>query len=178
LWLGVFGPRGTRLAGRLGVGLFTLERTNWHHYLEGLEEGGHDAATAKAGGALQAVLSDDPDRDFATLAPRIEHSCNSYRHYHVEGTDGPEPEPVSAAELVRAGSQSRSSGFGILTPAEAAAQVRQLAHGRNVDIVYIQAAVGGVVDETAFRNARLVARELKPLLQSSVNERELTPEIR
>jgi alkanesulfonate monooxygenase SsuD/methylene tetrahydromethanopterin reductase-like flavin-dependent oxidoreductase (luciferase family) len=165
--LGVLGPRGSRLAGRLGTGLFTLARDHWDDYLGGLDEGGHPRSSAKAAGTLQAVLSDDPERDFARLAPLLEHNSNTYLRSGVEGTDQPMPAFVSAEEMVRTDPDRFPRGFGILTPEGMAAKVRELAAGRQIDMLYIPAAVSGVIDELAWRNVELAAKELKPQLAAT-----------
>jgi alkanesulfonate monooxygenase SsuD/methylene tetrahydromethanopterin reductase-like flavin-dependent oxidoreductase (luciferase family) len=162
--LGVFGPRGTRLAGRLGAGLFRLTRDHWDDYLEGLEEGGHPRSTARVSGSIQAVLSEDPERDFAHLAPLLEHNSNTYLSSGVEGTDQPVPPLVSAEEMVKTDWERFPYGFGILTPEAAAAQIRELTAGRPIDVVYVNATVSGVIDDFAWRNLELIATKLKPLL--------------
>src|SRR5690349_12466646 len=50
LWGGFQGPRGARLAGRLGMRLLTLDRRLLAPYVEGLEASGHPAASARMGG--------------------------------------------------------------------------------------------------------------------------------
>jgi alkanesulfonate monooxygenase SsuD/methylene tetrahydromethanopterin reductase-like flavin-dependent oxidoreductase (luciferase family) len=175
LWLGVFGPRGSRLAGRLGVGLFTLAPAHWEDYLAGLEEGGHPRSAARLGGSVNIVLSDDPERDFAQLGPRIAHNANTYIRYGSEGTDQPGVGTLSqvavreipAEELVRSPPTRFPLGFGIYTPDEAVSHIQELVAGREVDIVYVYGAISGVVDELAWRNAELVAKELKPRLAAA-----------
>jgi alkanesulfonate monooxygenase SsuD/methylene tetrahydromethanopterin reductase-like flavin-dependent oxidoreductase (luciferase family) len=164
--LGVLGPRGSRLAGRLGAGLFTLARDHWEDYLAGLDEGGHPRSAATAAGTHQVVLSEDPERDFAPLAPLLEHNSNSYLRSGVEGRDEPMPPFVSADEIVGTDPSRFPRGFGIVTPDVAATQILELTAGRQIDIVYIPAAVSGVIDDLAWRNVELAAKELAPRLAS------------
>ncbi len=178
LWAGLQGPRTSRMAGRLGMGRMHLPEQHWDAYLAGLEEGGHGRAAARLGGTFQAVLSDDPERDFAVLAPRIEHNRYSYALYGVEGTGKPAPKPFSIEELRVAGGvgsagrgAQRAAGGAMvmqtLTPEDAAQQILAIANGRRIDTVYLPAAVSGVIDDLAHRNVELIATRLRPLLEGA-----------
>jgi alkanesulfonate monooxygenase SsuD/methylene tetrahydromethanopterin reductase-like flavin-dependent oxidoreductase (luciferase family) len=70
LWAGVRGPKGSYLAGRLGMGLLTLPGAQWESYLSGIRDAGN-GFTPRFKGTVFAMLADDPDRTFASLAPRI-----------------------------------------------------------------------------------------------------------
>ena len=95
IWLGYQGPKGARRAGLMGEGLLTLSAHSWPHYRDGLAEGGHDEATARMSGGIQAYVTDDPERDWPRLAPHIAYAQDSYRKYMVEGTGHPVPRPVA-----------------------------------------------------------------------------------
>ena len=176
LWAGLQGPRTSRMAGRLGMGRLALPPDNWDAYLQGLDEGGHGRASARLGGTFQTMLSEDPERDFAHLAPLIEHNRFTYALYAVEGTGKPAPTPMSTEQL-RAAGVAGNSGQGsvraasggqvmpILTPGEAAARIMAIAGDRTIDTVYIPAAVSGVIDDLAIRNVELIAKKLRPLLE-------------
>lgn len=179
LWAGLQGPRTSRMAGRLGMGRMALPLDNWDAYLEGLDEGGHGRKTARLGGTFQAMLSEDPERDFALLAPRIEHNRYTYALYGVEGTDKPAPRPFGLDDLRAAGAAGnagrgavRAASGGqvmpVLTPEDAAARIATIANGRTIDTLYVPATVSGVIDDLALRNVELIARRLRPLLQGAV----------
>jgi alkanesulfonate monooxygenase SsuD/methylene tetrahydromethanopterin reductase-like flavin-dependent oxidoreductase (luciferase family) len=164
LWAGFHGRRGARLGGRLGMGLFSLPPDIWPDYLDGLAEGHHGIETARLGGTVDIMLVDDPDEALAKLGPRIEHNMNSYARYRAEGTGG-RPLMFTASELLQAGPTSLH-GFGAMTATSAVASIRELAMGRQIDVVYVVGAVSGVVDALAHRNLELIANEFKPQLAS------------
>src|SRR5437660_2682479 len=61
MWAGYMGLQGARRAGRLGVGLMSLDPRLLGPYREGLAEGGHDHASARMGGLVPIVVADGPD---------------------------------------------------------------------------------------------------------------------
>jgi alkanesulfonate monooxygenase SsuD/methylene tetrahydromethanopterin reductase-like flavin-dependent oxidoreductase (luciferase family) len=172
LWAGVRGPKGSHLAGRLGMGLLTLPGTQWEAYLAGIRDGGGSVAP-RFGGPVYAMLADDPERAFAELAPRIEEHWHAYDRYAVEGTGTPVPEPLGADDYRRIGpfagpvdaSGGRTTiGFGVFTPEGAADAVRAVAGGRVPYRVYFPATLGSGFDELARRHLELIATRLRPLL--------------
>lgn len=48
--------------------------------------------------------------------------------------------------------------------ASSAAEIRRVAAGRRLEIVYLTGALGGDYGDIAYRNLELIARELKPLV--------------
>src|SRR5581483_11545102 len=89
LWGGFQGPRGARLAGRLGTGLLTLDRTLFDPYVAGLLEGGFPADAARMAGMFNLVLADDPEAAWPRIAPHLSYQWDSYNRYMVEGTGRP-----------------------------------------------------------------------------------------
>ena len=79
LWLGYQGPQGARRAGRMGLGLLSLNRDLLDPYTEGLTEGGHGLAAARMGGLTDIVVADDPEAAIARLLPHWLHQQNTYR---------------------------------------------------------------------------------------------------
>ena len=79
LWLGYQGPQGARRAGRLGLGLLSLDAALLAPYRESLAEGGHDPSTARMGGLITIVVADDPERTAQRIAPHWVHQQNTYR---------------------------------------------------------------------------------------------------
>ncbi len=86
IWGGFRGPQGARLAGRLGLGLLSIERDLLEPYRAGLEEGGHDPAIARMGGLVDIWITDDPDRTWAQIEPFVAQRWQSYNRYMFEGT--------------------------------------------------------------------------------------------
>jgi alkanesulfonate monooxygenase SsuD/methylene tetrahydromethanopterin reductase-like flavin-dependent oxidoreductase (luciferase family) len=173
IWLGVGGPRGSEIAGRLGTGLFTLVADNWQVYVDALDQGGHSRSIARAGGSLQTILSDDPERDFRTLAPRIKHNADTYLQARYAGSGEPPPPPMDVNELLNNGEMRSApwTGFGVLTPDEAVERILRLGETRSltdVDVVYIQVSPSGVIDDIAWRNVELIATELRTKLDAAM----------
>jgi alkanesulfonate monooxygenase SsuD/methylene tetrahydromethanopterin reductase-like flavin-dependent oxidoreductase (luciferase family) len=180
LWAGLRGPRTSYLAGRLGMGMLSMQGDFWERYLEGLRDGGHGEGAARLGGPAQAMLADDPDEAFAVLGPRFVSQWAAYERYALTGTDKTPPPPLSAEEYreigaftkmqgqskrdVGIGGPARAYGFSIWTPDEAAATIKEVAAGRKVDIVYLCGAPSGQIDDLAYRNLELIVNELKPRL--------------
>ncbi len=79
IWLGYQGPQGARRAGRLGLGLLSLDAALLAPYQEALAEGGHDPSSARMGGLIEIVVADDPDDAAQHIAPHWVHQQNTYR---------------------------------------------------------------------------------------------------
>lgn len=178
MWAGLQGPKTTRVAGRLGMGRMHLSPDHWDIYLDALDEGGHGRQSARLSGTFQAVLAEDPEKDFEILAPRIEHNRYTYALYGLEGTGKPPPAPMTTAELRAAGGvgtvgrgAGRAAGgsmiMQVITPEDAAGQIRAIVGRRQLDTIFIPAAVSGVIDDLAFRNVELAAGRLRNLLNTS-----------
>ena len=117
IWLGYQGPQGARRAGRLGVGLLSLDRRLLEPYREGLVEGGHDPASARTGGMLDIVVADDPEATLHRILPHFLHQANTYaesrggRHRRrspgAHRREGHEPQHHPGADPGSAGAHPR-----------------------------------------------------------------------
>jgi alkanesulfonate monooxygenase SsuD/methylene tetrahydromethanopterin reductase-like flavin-dependent oxidoreductase (luciferase family) len=79
LWLGYQGPKGAHRAGLAGTGLLSLDPSLVGPYRDGLAKGGHDRASARMGGLVEIIVSDDPERTTERLIPHWVHQQNTYR---------------------------------------------------------------------------------------------------
>src|SRR5205807_7230713 len=129
IWMGYAGPQGARRAGLLGEGLLSPNAALWGPYREGLAEGGHDPASGRMAGGIQAWVTDDPEADWPVVREHVRYQLDSYRRYMVEGTDAPEPRPVDPDRLRtgRLGQQLRY--FLHATPEEVAAEIKEFTAG-------------------------------------------------
>jgi alkanesulfonate monooxygenase SsuD/methylene tetrahydromethanopterin reductase-like flavin-dependent oxidoreductase (luciferase family) len=165
IWLGYGGPQGARRAGRMGEALLTLSAASWPHYRDGLAEGGHDPASARMAGGVQAYVTDDPDRDWPQVASYIAYQQDTYRRYMVEGTDRPVPRPVDPERL-----RSREPGASPLsyylfgTPEQVAAGIREHAAGAPVETVWLWGSVAGMPEDMVARHVETICTRLRPLL--------------
>lgn len=156
LWLGYQGPRGAKRAGRLGVGLLSLDRSLLAPYTEGLREGAHDPDAARMGGLVEILVADDPDKAREQVLPYYAHQVNSYRRAAVAGTGRPQPKEISV-ERLREGMQSRGKvpGLSVLTTEEAIEHVRAAVSDLPVTEVYTWASVAGMPDDLVQRHLEL-----------------------
>jgi alkanesulfonate monooxygenase SsuD/methylene tetrahydromethanopterin reductase-like flavin-dependent oxidoreductase (luciferase family) len=166
LWLGYQGPQGARRAGRLGVGLLTLDRHLLEPYREGLAEAGLPDTAARMGGMVDIVVADDPERTFETLLPYYAYQANTYRRYGVEGTGRPPPRELTVEKL-RSGAERRGQipGLRVLTADEAVGAIREQVSGLPVDHVYCWASIAGMPDDLVARHAELLVTRVAPALQ-------------
>ena len=164
-WLGYQGPQGARRAGRLGVGLLSLDRALLEPYRDGLVEGGHDPASARTGGMLDIIVADDPEAAFERILPHYAHQLNSYRAAAVAGSDRPAPKEITVEKL-RGGATNRGQipGLRVLTPADAVAAIHEATEGAPVEHVYLWASVAGMPDDLVERHMQLLCTEVRPHL--------------
>jgi len=167
IWLGYQGPQGAARAGRLGVGLLSLEPSLLGPYREALEQAGHDPGSARMGGMVDIVVADDPERAFEAILPFYAYQANTYRRYGVEGTGRPEPKELTVDKL-RGGARQMGQipGLRVLTPDDAVAALREQIAGLPVEHVYLWASVAGMPEEIAARHCELVVTQVAPALQA------------
>ena len=165
IWLGYQGPQGAKRAGRLGVGLLSLDRALLDPYREGLVEGGHDPATARTGGMLDIIVADDPEEAFERILPHYAHQLNSYRAAAVAGSGRDAPKEITVEKL-RGGAAQKGQipGLRVLTPTDAVAAIREATEGSPVEHVYLWASVAGMPDEIVERHVELTCTQVAPNL--------------
>ena len=165
IWLGYQGPQGAKRAGRLGVGLLSLDRALLDPYREGLVEGGHDPATARTGGMLDIIVADDPEEAFERILPHYAHQLNSYRAAAVAGSGRDAPKEITVEKL-RGGAAQKGQipGLRVLTPTDAVAAIREATEGSPVEPVYLWASVAGMPDEIVERHVELTCTQVAPNL--------------
>ena len=166
VWAGYQGPRGARRAGRLGVGLLSLNPDLLEPYREGLVEGGHDAAAGRMGGVVDVLVADDPAEALELVLPHYAHQANSYRQAAVAGPGRPVPRELTVDRL-RKGIQSRGGipGLQVLMPSDAVAYVLSRIDGLPVTDVYVWASIAGMPDDLVERHLELWLREVAPALR-------------
>jgi alkanesulfonate monooxygenase SsuD/methylene tetrahydromethanopterin reductase-like flavin-dependent oxidoreductase (luciferase family) len=165
IWLGYQGPQGAKRAGRLGVGLLSLDRALLDPYREGLVEGGHDSATARTGGMLDIIVADDPEAAFEQILPHYAHQLNSYRAAAVAGSGRDAPKEITVDKL-RSGAAQKGQipGLRVLTPTDAVNAIRGATDGSPVEHVYLWASVAGMPDDLVERHVELTCTQVAPNL--------------
>ena len=165
IWLGYQGPQGAKRAGRLGVGLLSLDRALLDPYREGLVEGGYDPASARTGGMLDIIVADDPEAAFERILPHYAHQLNSYRAAAVAGSGRDAPKEITVDKL-RSGAEQKGQipGLRVLTPSDAVNAIREATDGSPVEHVYLWASVAGMPDDLVERHVELTCTQVAPNL--------------
>jgi alkanesulfonate monooxygenase SsuD/methylene tetrahydromethanopterin reductase-like flavin-dependent oxidoreductase (luciferase family) len=169
MWLGVMGPRGARMAGRLGTGLLWLGDELVEPYERGLREGGHDLASGRQAGLINFILADDPEAAVARVGPHIAYQRSSYNRYGAEGR----PDGQSGATTVTGGpvdlqalrervNPPISPRYDVVTAEEAITRLKAWLHDRPISDIFMWGTIAGMPDELADRHAELVATVLAP----------------
>jgi alkanesulfonate monooxygenase SsuD/methylene tetrahydromethanopterin reductase-like flavin-dependent oxidoreductase (luciferase family) len=165
IWMGYQGPRGAARAGRLGEGLLSADGTLWPAYRDALVEAGHDPATARMTGGVNAWVSDDPDGDWPVVAKHVANQLDSYRRHSVEGTERPIPRPIDPDRL--RGHQPFSSPLGYFvhgTPEDVAQSIKAAVADAPVEAVYLWASIAGMPEDMVVRHVQTICTRLAPLL--------------
>ena len=165
LWLGYQGPQGAKRAGRLGVGLLSLDPSLLDPYREGLIEGGHDPEIARTGGMLDIIVADDPEEAFERILPHYAHQLNSYRAAAVAGSGRDAPKEITVEKL-RGGAAQKGQipGLRVLTPTDAVTAIREATEGSPVEHVYLWASVAGMPDDLVEHHVELTCTQVAPNL--------------
>jgi alkanesulfonate monooxygenase SsuD/methylene tetrahydromethanopterin reductase-like flavin-dependent oxidoreductase (luciferase family) len=171
IWLGVMGPRGARMAGRLGAGLLWMLDDLVAPYERGLAEGGHDLAVGRRGGLVNFILADDPEAVWPRVTPHIAYQRDSYNRYGIEGkADGQagalslSAGPVDVEALRERTGPPVSPRCDVVTPEEAASRITDWLDGQPVQDIFLWASIAGMPDDIADRHCELVATRLAPAL--------------
>jgi alkanesulfonate monooxygenase SsuD/methylene tetrahydromethanopterin reductase-like flavin-dependent oxidoreductase (luciferase family) len=165
LWLGYQGPKGARRAGRLGVGLLSLNRDVLASYRAGLHEGGHGAASARVGGLVDVVVADDPEAATARLVPHRLHQQNTYRALMRT----PEGAPLAPLDPDRARATLERTGrlgtMQVLDVDGAVAAVRERVDGLPVEHVYAWLSVADMPADLVERHVELWCGPVREAVQ-------------
>jgi alkanesulfonate monooxygenase SsuD/methylene tetrahydromethanopterin reductase-like flavin-dependent oxidoreductase (luciferase family) len=160
MWGGFAGPMGARMAGRLGLGLLTLEHGLLHDYTAGLSAGGHSLSTARMGGQVEFFITEDPERTWAEIGNHVAYRWRSYNRYLFEGTsrEGNRSRHIDMAEI--------RERFLLGTPAQLAAAIRARVAGLPVTDLYVWSDYPGISDELIDQHIQRTFTELAPLLRA------------
>jgi alkanesulfonate monooxygenase SsuD/methylene tetrahydromethanopterin reductase-like flavin-dependent oxidoreductase (luciferase family) len=154
LWVGAHGPKGARLAGRVGAGLLSPNPKLWAPYSEAAEAGGHEPVAA---GPASMMLADDPERTAAIVKPYADHQWAVYDQKAAEGV-----EPGSALTVFfRKRGQGAPTPLRVLTVERAVAELAALAEVMPLQHVFFWERVGGTPDAVAQRHVELVCGPLR-----------------
>jgi alkanesulfonate monooxygenase SsuD/methylene tetrahydromethanopterin reductase-like flavin-dependent oxidoreductase (luciferase family) len=161
MWAGFGGPRGARLAGRLGLGLLSLSRRLLDPYQQGLAEGGHDPATARMAGLVEFLLADDPDKASRQVEEHFAYRWQSYNRYMFEGirTDANTPGQLDVEAL--------KERFIVGSPEKVAQAITEQTKDLPVTDLYVWSDFPGLADDLIERHLELTFTRLAPLLRQA-----------
>ncbi len=168
IWVGCEGPRGARMAGRLGEGLLALKPELLEPYRQALA----DPGAARMGGCVNLLLADDPERAWARVAPHLRHQWQSYEDAAVEGT-GRAPRTVDP-EALRTAGHPFLPRFDVVTGAQAVERVRAMLGDLPVEHIYFWASIAAMPDDLVERHIELLATEFHELAHQPVAENRRT----
>lgn len=169
MWLGYQGPRGAYRAGRLGVGLLSLDRQLLTPYRSGLVDGGHDLSKARTGGMLDIVVADDPEAALIRILPHYLHQANSYAEAAAAGSGEPARTLTAEKVLARRSGPGTMPGLRVLAPREAVEAIEAATSDAPVEHVYLWASVAAMPDELVDRHIELLFTEVAPRLQRTAS---------
>jgi alkanesulfonate monooxygenase SsuD/methylene tetrahydromethanopterin reductase-like flavin-dependent oxidoreductase (luciferase family) len=164
IWMGFNGPKNAYRAGLEGHRLLSPMGSLYEPYRQGLIDGGHDPATARMGGGIQAWVTDDPEGDWPIVKKHVAAQLDSYRFHMVEGTGNPTLRPVDMDRLRARSPLHATDHFMFGTPEQVAAQIRELTAGAPVEFVAPWTSYAGMPEDMVARHVETVCTRLKPLL--------------
>jgi alkanesulfonate monooxygenase SsuD/methylene tetrahydromethanopterin reductase-like flavin-dependent oxidoreductase (luciferase family) len=175
LWIGSHGPRGARIAGRLGAGMLSFAPAVQQPYREALAEAGYGPERARLTGMANLVLSDDPEAAWARIAPHLAYQWSSYARYGAEGrerggkTSAAAPLADLSSELDPA--TLRSNGpdmsqprFDVVTAEDAIERLQAWLGELPVETVYFSMSIAGMPEDLRERHVELLATVLAPAI--------------
>lgn len=156
LWIGHSTPVGARRAGRLNVGLLSLDLELVTPYVAALRAAGHPVRGARMGGVLQAIVSRDPERTWARVKPHLAHQWNTYRA-HMAASDGrPPPSPIDPEKWRAPGPNGEPPRFEVLTGDELMTRLKAF-EGSPVTDVFLWLSIAAMPREIVEEHVELVA---------------------
>jgi alkanesulfonate monooxygenase SsuD/methylene tetrahydromethanopterin reductase-like flavin-dependent oxidoreductase (luciferase family) len=167
LWIAALGPRGARLAGRLGAGVMNLREDLMEPYETALSGGELSHERPRCAGPVNLILADDPEATWAEVEPYIVYQAQTYRTYGAEGTTDEErvaSKPVSAEWLRSEGPDMNPPKFDVVTPEEAIRRMRIWLEPLPVEHIFFWESVAGMPDAISDRHLELIASEIVPAM--------------
>jgi alkanesulfonate monooxygenase SsuD/methylene tetrahydromethanopterin reductase-like flavin-dependent oxidoreductase (luciferase family) len=167
LWLGFQGPKNARRAGRLGVGLLSLNRQCLQPYLDGLAEAGAGPAAARMGGTVDLVVAEDPEAAWQRIRPHYAHQLRTYAQAHDPAAQVP---PAALEGRLGAGRPPVSVRLSVVSPDEAVELILKRVAGLPARQVYTWASIAAMPDDLVEEHLRLFLTDVAPRVRSRLAE--------
>jgi alkanesulfonate monooxygenase SsuD/methylene tetrahydromethanopterin reductase-like flavin-dependent oxidoreductase (luciferase family) len=169
VWLGFRGPRGARLAGRLGVGLLALERELFAPYLDSFQEAGHPMSGVRMAGPLHVLVCEDVERERSVLEPFVVEQWDGYRIH----SGGSSAEPATFEQLTAAGKDGTPAKFVLADPDTAVDLITRTTSGLPIRHVYLWVMLPGLPWADAHRNVDVLARNVVPRIREASSDQKV-----
>ena len=164
LWLGYQGPRGARRAGALDVGLLSIDRDLYVHYLKGRADAGLDG-DGKVGGVVNMLLARDPARAAEQLLPHLAYHLNSYRQAIAVGRGTAPPRVLDVDELRREYERDGVvRGYQVLDAAGAVDELCRITAGLPVEHLFFWCRIGGAPESLVQEHLDVLFGQVRPAL--------------
>jgi len=155
IWLGYQGPQGAARAGRLGLGLLSLDPSLLAPYQDALASAGHDAASARMGGLIEIVVADDPESAAQRVIPHWLHQQNTYRALQRKGDGSPLRALTEDDARSMLADKGRLGGLRILDVDGAISALRERISAVPALHAYTWLSVGDMPDDIVDRHVEL-----------------------
>jgi len=165
IWIGGEGPRGARIAGRLGEGLLALKPELLPVYERALAKAGHGDFKPVMGSCANLILADDPESAWARIRPHLKHQWQTYFDYAAEGRDDEDPPVADPDQLRSREGPPMLPRFDVVTPEEAFARIEPWVAPLPAEHLYFWGSIAGMPDDLTDRHIELLAGELAPRLR-------------
>jgi alkanesulfonate monooxygenase SsuD/methylene tetrahydromethanopterin reductase-like flavin-dependent oxidoreductase (luciferase family) len=168
IWMGVHGPRGGRIAGRLGESLLSFEPKSRAGYARGLAEGGHDLTIARMAAVANMIVSNDPERAWSQIAPHLAYQWQTYARYGAEGAEdigstvAGMSHDVDPDELRSGGPAMPPPRFDVVTPEDAAARLAAWVGDLPAVEAFFWISIAAMADELVAEHIDLLATKVAP----------------
>jgi len=165
IWIGGEGPRGARIAGRLGEGLLALKPELLDPYREALSSHGHRPDAARMGGCANLILADDPESAWPRIKEHLRYQWRTYFEYKSEGRNDSGPPSTEPDDLRSTTEIPMLPRFDVVTPEQAVERLRPWLQSMPVAHLYFWGSIAGMPDDLVDRHVELLADELAPTLR-------------
>ena len=171
IWIGTQGPRGARIAGRLGEGMLWLQPELLETYRAALDEAGHSPDRGRVSGLANMVIADDPESAWDRIAPHLSYQWTSYAAHSRDDAaqelkerldDKMEGDEVDPESLRSPGPDMSPPAFDVVTPDEAVSRLRSWLGRLPVEHVYFWASIAGMPTDLVTRHIELLATKVAP----------------
>ena len=156
LWLGGTSPAAARRAGRLGCHWMpdaSVSAERHTIYRDALAAGGYEAGAFMTTVAATIIVSDDPERAWAEVAPHLLYQHDEYRRWQGKA-------PIGTVEKLP------RDGYIVGTPDGVADAVAALAATNHPDLLFFWARPPGLALEASRRSLELFAEHVLPRFEA------------